>query len=137
MNEQNNKEQTWWERNKKKVFIIGGVVVAVGIGILIYKNKDAILALVGGSTAIANSTTPLVEETEKEAVDKFTTVVSQEIVTDNTPSENCKLVEVSSFIRNLPETWHASVEKQEEAKRLGIKLDPHQTIVDPYVKSVA
>ena len=46
MNEQNKTETTWWERNKKKVLIIGGVVVAVGVGVLIFKNKDALTALV-------------------------------------------------------------------------------------------
>lgn len=46
MIEQKNTELTWWERNKKKVFIIGGVVIAAGIGIVVFKNKDALLALV-------------------------------------------------------------------------------------------
>ena len=45
MIEQKNTELTWWERNKKKVFIIGGVVIAAGIGIVVFKNKDALLAL--------------------------------------------------------------------------------------------
>ena len=39
MDEQNKTETTWWERNKKKVLIIGGVVVAVGVGVLVFKNS--------------------------------------------------------------------------------------------------
>ena len=46
MTEQNNTEMTWWERNKKKVLIIGGVVVAVGIGVVVFKTKDALIGLV-------------------------------------------------------------------------------------------
>lgn len=37
-------QRTWWQRNKKRVLIAGGVAVVVG-GILLYKNWDSVTKL--------------------------------------------------------------------------------------------
>lgn len=135
MNEQNNTEMTWWERNKKKVLIIGGVVIAVGIGIVVFKNKDVLIELIKKGKAAANNIPqndePIIIKTNSNAP----TEVNIEVVAVNTPINNGEPFEVKGFIRNLPESRCPSAEKRAQAARLGIVLGEHQTLVDPYTKN--
>ncbi len=136
MNEQNNTEMTWWERNRKKVLIIGGVVVAVGIGVVVFKNKDALIGLVKKGKI----TVPKAALTDvKQAIDivpEATTVVKTENALTTTLLNNGQPFEVKGFIRDLPNNWHPSAEKRALATSLGIELGEHQTIVDSYMKNL-
>ena len=51
--------------------------------------------------------------------------------------EAFRMVDVSQHVRNLPPGWNPSLEKVEEAARLGIQLTEGQTFVDPFVRRVA
>lgn len=137
MNEQNKIETSWWERNKKKVLIIGGVVVAVGVGVLAFKNKDALIALVKGSKKLSSKVPPIADTTIIETTTEVITTVEMEAITVSKTLNNGDPFGVEGFIRNLPEGWHPSAEKIAQAAALGIKLGEHQTLVDPYMKNVA
>lgn len=136
MNEQNNTKTTWWERNKKKVLIVGGVVVAVGVGILVFKNKDTLIALVKRGKGLASNVPqiadPIVIETTSEIITSDT-----EASTVSKLLNNGLPFEVEGFIRNLPDTCHPSAEKIAQAAALGIDLGEHQTLVNSYMKNVA
>ena len=137
MNEQNKIETTWWERNKKKVLIIGGVVVAVGVGVLVFKNKDALIELVKGGKKLASKVPPIADTTIIETTTEVITTVETEASTVSKTLNNGDPFGVEGFIRNLPDGWHPSAEKIAQAAALGIKLGEHQTLVDPYMKNVA
>ena len=131
MNEQNKIETTWWERNKKKVLIIGGVVVAVGVGVL------ALIELVKGGKKLASKVPPIADTTIIETTTEVITTVETEAITVSKTLNNGDPFGVEGFIRNLPDGWHPSAEKIAQAAALGIKLGEHQTLVDPYMKNVA
>lgn len=135
MNEQNNTEMTWWERNKKKVLIIGGVVIAVGIGIVVFKNKDVLIELIKKGKAAANNIPQNDEPIIIKTTSNAPTEVNIEVVAVNTPINNGEPFEVKGFIRNLPDSRCPSAEKIAQAARLGIELGEHQTLVDPYMKN--
>ena len=136
MNEQNNTEMTWWERNKKKVLIIGGVVIAVGIGIVVFKNKDVLIELIKKGKAAANN----IPQNDEPIIIKNTsntpTAVNIEITTTtNTPINNGEPFDVKGGIRNLSGGRRPSAVKLAQAARLGIVLGEHQTLVNPYTKN--
>lgn len=47
--------------------------------------------------------------------------------------------QIPLFIRRLPNNWHHSAAKAEEAERLGIQLAINETLVDPHqrIRTVA
>ena len=47
--------------------------------------------------------------------------------------------QIPLFIRKLPDNWHHSAAKAEEAERLGIQLAINETLVDPHqrIRTVA
>ena len=137
MTEQNITETTWWERNKKKVLIIGGVVVAVGVGFLIFKNKDALIALVKKGEVIANEIPKIADSTVIESASKIISAVDKETITVSKPLNNGIPFEVKGFIRNLPKNWNPSSEKIAQAAALGIELGEHQTFVNSFIKNAA
>ena len=113
---------TWWERNKKKVLIIGGVVIAVGIGIVVFKNKDVLIELIKKGKAAANNIPQNDEPIIFKSTSNAPTSVNMEVTTTNTPINNGEPFEVKGFIRNLPDSRCPSAEKRAHAARLGIEL---------------
>ena len=134
MNEQNNMEKTWWERNKKKVLIIGGVAVCVGV--LVF-NKDALIKLVKADKRLAKNVPQIADPTVVETTPKMIPVVDPEAINVRKPLNNGLPFGVKEFIRNLPDGWHPSAEKIAQAAALGITLEENQTLVNDYVKNVA
>ena len=137
MNEQNKTETTWWERNRKKVLTIGGIVVAVGVGVLIFKNKDALIALLKCGKKLTSTVPQITEPTVIEKVSEVIANVDKEAISIIKPLNNGLPFGVEGFIRNLPDNWHPSAEKIAQATALGIKLGEHQTFVNSYMKNVA
>ena len=146
MKEQNSIKKNWWQRNKKKVFVIGGVVLAIGTGITLYyltKNKKSIISALHKTTVKAipkanNAiSSKIVKSTSKAVAEAaLASSATEQIATGSSVvKETAEMIEVSVnkvFIRNLPEGWHHSAEKAAEALRLGIELAANQTIVDPF-----
>lgn len=126
-----------WVKEHKGLLAVAGISVTVLVAlVLCARNKDEIdhiLSLlkktvknapdedVVGSVSInlSNATQPVLE-----VYDSETHAVTQQI---------------PLFIRRLPDNWHHSAAKAEEAERLGIQLAINETLVDPHqrIRTVA
>lgn len=124
----------WWNRNKKTVYIVGGVIIAVGIGYALFRNFDAIRGvftaikpegIVNKAQINAKIKTPVID------VHPETTESISKIINGG------EAFDVSGHIRTLPSGWKASQEKIAEAAKLGITLMEKQTLVDSYIKNTA
>lgn len=126
-----------WVKEHKGLLAVAGISVTVLVAlVLCARNKDEIdniLSLlkkavkdapaedVVGSVSIdlSDATQPVLE-----VYDSRTHTVTQQI---------------PLFIRRLPDNWHHSAEKAEEAERLEIQLAINETLVDPHqrIRTVA
>lgn len=128
----NNENNNWWSRHKKKVFVIGGITIAVAAcGIVLYINRDKVIPLVKESTVkictfIQNFT--VIEESKTTPIDVFK---------ERRPINNGEPFIVSEHIRNMSQNRQASPEKLKLAKELGLTLKDHQTFVNSYTKNIA
>ncbi|SFX76535.1 hypothetical protein [Ruminococcus sp. XPD3002] len=135
MNEQKKNEMTWWERNKHKVFIISGGVATVGVGVLVFKNKDTLISLIKNGKELSSNISQIADPSIIKTASELTTVVDTETITVSKSLNNGLPFEVKGGIRNLSK-GHPSAEKIAQAAALGIELGEHQTIVDSYMKNL-
>ena len=125
----------FWLRNKKTVLAIGGVLLAVGAGYVVYKNWGSL-----NDVFISGDSKPGMIPTPKLTVDiqtQITEALPEKTATITKIINNGEAIDVKMHIRNLPMGWKASQEKIDKAVELGINLLENQTIVDPYLKNVA
>ena len=125
----------WWHRNKKKVYIVGGIILAVGIGYVGYRNSDAIKGLF---------TVVKPEDLVMKNPQRITNIKSSgtNILLETTETttkiiNNGNAFDVNGYLRTLPLGWKASPEKIAEAAERGITLLGNQTLVDSYTKNIA
>lgn len=134
MNEQKNTEMTWWERNKKKVLTIGGVVIAVGIGIVVFKNKDALIEFMKKEKMTTKS---VPKNDEPLAIQESLNAIIGDAIKDSKPINNGNPFPVNTHIRNLSNGRCPSAEKKAQAEKLGIELGENQTLVIEYIKNAS
>ncbi len=127
--------ETWWARHRKKVFIIGGVIVLAGGGFLVWRNWDAVKGALSKAFL------------KQRRADRQPTVfidepgVAAEIL--ELPEEAGKLLNggdpftVTGHIRKLHAGWTPSLTQIKRAKEAGIKLQEGETFVRTYEKNVA
>ena len=137
MNEQNVNEKTWWIRNKKKVFVIGGVVIAAGGAYLFLKNRTSIIDYLKGAKFNSPDMNNLIEKTFVETVPDCTDPIMSNAAGAKPPINNGLPYKVNEFVRKLPEGQHPSPAKVLKATELGIDLGTRYTIVDSYFKNIA
>ncbi len=129
------KETTWWQRNKKRVLIAGGIAVAGVGGILLYKNWDSVTGL--AMTALRKGQKPVSQPVEIH----IDLPVSEAVQDTQRPIlaiiNGGELFPVNGHIRNLPASWTPSPEQRALAEAMGITLGAHQTYVRDYVKNCA
>lgn len=131
----NVEEMTWWERNRKKVFIAIGLGAAATGGALLYRNWNALFGQTQGSQLMEMQSVPQpANRFGKPAIEVVSAEVSQTVQKTLNSGEPFS---VTGHIRNLPETWCPSPEQKELAKALGIILEEHQTYVRDYMKNCA
>lgn len=100
-----------WVKEHKGLLAVAGISVTVLVAlVLCARNKDEI--------------DHILSLLKLEVYDSKTHTVTQQI---------------PLFIRRLPDNWHHSAEKAEEAERLGIQLAINETLVDPHqrIRTVA
>ena len=132
---ENNNEMTWWDRNKKKVYIgaaifAGAVVVGVGVGAVV---KYCGVPKVPVDRLVCN-TRHSVPTDNIESISSYQDI-SSVVQKMRKPMNGGDPFPVSGGIRNLPEGWHASDEQIDLAQKLGIYLEEGQTYVRDYVKN--
>lgn len=127
---------TWVKKHKKGLFIVGGTIVAIGVGYAVYKNRDSITAkfksikpesiVIENTQASVKAAMPIVDvipEISTEAVNKII--------------NNGGAFGVREHLRNLPNGQNASAQKIALASQHGIKLGENQTWVENYLKNCA
>lgn len=118
MKEKDN-NRSWFSRHKKLV-IIGGTVIAVSATVAAY-----LLLKPGNATVklpeMPKPELPLpdVSSIENKTVDTLDSIIQ-------------KVIDVESYLRNLPEGQKASPAKVAEAIKMGINLPEGKTLVDGY-----
>ena len=131
------KKTSLWERNKKKIMIVGGVIIIGGISYLIFRNRNTLMKLlkIGVPAEIGTDMIkePSIINIITDAVD-LPTVVSE---ASKLPINGGEAFKVIEHIRNLGENRFPSAGKIAEALEKGITLGQNQTLVDSYFKNVA
>ena len=127
-----------WIMEHKKELIIAGFSIGALIGIVLgIKNRDEILALWNSLWKIVKQPTVKVAETVTNVTSDIPQEPIKEVVTAVASNSDSLPFEVRMHIRNLPDGWHASLEKIEEALKNNIILMEGQTWVKPYIKGGA
>lgn len=120
----------WCKEHKTGLIVASSVVVATGIGIASYcLLGDKAVGLSSGNKSlplkgISIKGVESINAIPANASDCVSNPI-KEVVT-RIPHD------VSGHPRNLPDGWHASINKLEEAKAAGIQLLDGQTYVKPY-----
>lgn len=127
---------TWVKKHKKGILIVGGTMVAIGVGYVVYKNRDSINAIFKSikpesiafenpelSVKAAMPVVYVIPEISTEAVNKII--------------NNGEAFGVREHLRNLPNGRNASAEQIALASQHGIKLGENQTLVENYLKNCA
>ncbi len=123
---------TWAKQHKKGILLVGGAILAIGTGYMVYENWDAIRAIFSPmklkSTEIKNL------QTSPKAAMPYVNVIPQvpeKVINRGEPFG------VGEHIRNLSNGRNASAEKIAQALEHGFTLSEHQTWVDNYMKNCA
>lgn len=127
--ENDNPRKPFLKRHKKEITAATLFVAwLAGKGLLFWlNNKDE---LSSSPTIASDSSNESLTESSCEAV---TESISEKVETHmNLDDYDTKIVNHPMSVRNLSENHFPSLEKQKQARDLGIELGLHQTIVDSY-----
>ena len=129
------KKLVQWIKDHKKQLIIAGISVGTLILIILRIKSRATINAVWDSLkgVVKNLTAKATENVASVITESTPTSVSEK---ESAVASNSETIpyEVSRHIRNLPDGWHASLEKVEEALKNNIVLMDGQTWVKNYVK---
>ena len=137
MENNENQKTNWWSRNKKKVMIVGGVIIIGGISYLIFRNRSTLMKLLKSGVPAKVGTEMVKEPSVINIITDVADLPSVVSETSKLPINGGEAFEVIGHIRNLGENRFPSAGKIAEALEKGITLGPHQTLVDSYLKNVA
>jgi hypothetical protein len=143
-NKKGNKLISFIKKHKTKI-IIGGTVIAVGITAYVLKDSDVpemlqnFLENYKAKQDDNYTATSFSEYYNNSYCENEDTLLSSDIENDLeiTTEIEKQTIEVRQFIRRMSDNCYASAEKIAEAEQLGISLNDHETIVDPYTREVA
>lgn len=124
----------WIKEHKKELIIAGVSIEALVLVVISIKNKDAIKELWESLKNTAIQTSSKVSDASTKVVMEAPIESFQNGVSNIASNSETIPFEVRRHIRNLPEGWHASPEKIEEALKNSIILMDGQTWVDGYMK---
>lgn len=124
----------WIKEHKKELIIAGVSIEALVLVVIGIKNKDAIKELWESLKNTAIQTSLKVSDAATEVVMEAPIESFQNGVSNMASNSETIPFEVRKHIRNLPEGWHASPKKIEEALKNSIILMDGQTWVDGYMK---
>lgn len=124
------KNFTGWVKKHKKAIVITGVGIVTVVGaVLIGKNWTTLCEL-AAEIQRSKGQNKLLPSAQVLAPEIVTTVSLPEV-------QSTAISEVSSFIRNLPEGYHASAAKVATAAENGFELVENQKWVEPFVRRIA
>lgn len=127
-----------WVREHKGILTVTGISAAVLIAlVLCARNREEVDHIL---SILKRATKDVPPEGMKEKIMDIDLRDVTQPMLEVYDSETHKVVqEIPLFVRRLPENWHHSAAKAEEAERLGIKLAINETLVNPHqrIRTVA
>lgn len=120
-----NKQESFFEKHKTEILIVGVAIIAVGTTLLVAKNGDKFNSFFNGKVKRCGGTGSMV------CVHKTNTIVNN--VDEVLPKE----VNVREHLRKLPNGHFPSLEKKNEAAMKYFVLGEHQTLVSEHTRIYA
>lgn len=135
MNDQNSKKASWWTRHKKKVYIIGGIIIVAGVSYVAYRNRQILLEFLLPKATNTGDDKLLIDSQLSTIIPVELETPPSTIAVQSLPINNGLPYLIHQHPRRLPEGRHPSPAKLAEAAALGLELESNQTLVDAYYKN--
>lgn len=127
-----------WVKEHKGILAVAGIsAVALIALVLCARNKEEIDCVLSALKKAIKDVSP--KDLAGKSLEIDLSDATQPILGVYDSESHTIVQQVPLFVRKLPENWHHSAEKAEEAKRLGIELALNETLVDPHqrVRTIA
>lgn len=127
-----------WVREHKGVLAVAGISAAVLIALAFCaRNREEIDRILSMLKKATKDVSP--EGMAGKGMDINLSDVTQPVLEVYDSETHTVIQQIPLFVRKLPENWHHSAAKAEEAEKLGIKLAINETLVDPHqrIRTVA
>ena len=127
-----------WIKEHKGLLAVAGISVTVLVAlVLCARNKEEIDRII---SILKKAVTDVpTEDIVEKSMGINLSDVTQPVLEVYDSETHTITQQISLFIRKLPDNWHHSAAKAEEAERLGIQLAINETLVDPHprIRTVA
>ena len=126
-----------WVKAHKGFLVVAGISVTVLVAlVLCARNKDEIDHIL---SLLEKAVKDVPDEDVAGSVSIDLSDVTQPVLEVYDSETHTVTQQIPLFIRKLPDNWHHSAAKAEEADRLGIHLAINETLVDPHqrIRTVA
>ena len=127
-----------WIKEHKGLLAVAGISVTVLVAlVLCARNKEEIDRII---SILKKAVTDVpTEDMAEKSMGINLSDVTQPVLEVYDSEANTITQQIPLFIRKLPDNWHHSAAKAEEAERLGIQLAINETLVDPHqrIRTVA
>ena len=126
-----------WVKAHKGLLAVAGISVTVLVAlVLCARNKDEIDHIL---SLLKKAVKDVQDEDMAGSVSINLSDVTQSVLEVYDSETHTVTQQIPLFIRKLPDNWHHSAAKAEEADRLGIQLAINETLVDPHqrIRTVA
>lgn len=127
-----------WVREHKGVLAVVGISAAVLFAlVLCARNREEIDHILSMLKKATKDVSP--EGMAGKSMDINMSDITQPVLEVYDSETHTVIQQIPLFIRKLPDNWHHSAAKAEEADRLGIQLAINETLVDPHqrIRTVA
>ena len=126
-----------WVKAHKGLLAVAGISVTVLVALVVCaRNKDEIDHIL---SLLKKAVKDVQDEDMAGSVSINLSDVTQSVLEVYDSETHTVTQQIPLFIRKLPDNWHHSAAKAEEADRLGIQLAINETLVDPHqrIRTVA
>lgn len=120
-----------WIKDHKGILAVAGISAAVLIAlVLCARNREEIDHSLSMLKKATKDVSP--EGMAGKGMDISLSNITQPVLEVYDSETHTVIQQIPLFVRKLPENWHHSAAKVEEAEKLGIQLASNETLVDPH-----
>lgn len=123
----------WVKEHKWQLLAAGISITAVIVAIINAQKKEEIYSVLSELNEATQKAPP--EDAANDNANVGRSMASEPVLEVYDSEVRTITQQIPLFIRELPDGWHHSPEKAEEANGLGITLAPGQTIVDSHSRT--